>query len=82
MASCRFREIGHFLGESAISEYIGHNSEEYARVQVKTARGIGHFKIAPFSRLSGSFDFLCLLAQYQFLGCICRQPHKDFVVIC
>ena len=39
--------------------------------QEESARGIGHLKIAIFSRLSGSILFLCLLQEFKFLQNSC-----------
>ena len=71
-SSGRFRGIGRFLEESAIflreSRHflvhyvhkirgIGNWIPESATGPLLSARGIGHFKIATFSRLSGSILF-------------------------
>jgi hypothetical protein len=71
-SSGRFRGIGRFLEESGIffsgiSHFlvhyvhkirgIGNWTRESATGPLLSARGIGHFKIATFSRLSGTSKF-------------------------
>ena len=62
-SSCRFRGIGHFLGESAISKYImytkirgiGHFLGESARDPLSMRKRSENVKITTFGRLSGMY---------------------------